>query len=138
MAPCHGICKIVMHAPRQDKSEEMEGIFAPFLRALTVSLRAGVSLCSRTLLSATGFQHLSKARAFLQELQGRRWVSQGESRGASRGGSISHQVHVQQTATHRVSRPQSTAYCPVLSRWRCQSHCYCHTPYLEMRMSSGL
>lgn len=37
----------------------------------------------------------------------------------------------------RVSRPQGTAYCPVLSRLRCQSHCYCHTPYLEMRMSSG-
>lgn len=37
----------------------------------------------------------------------------------------------------RVSRPQSTAYCPVLSRLRRQSHCYCHTPCLEMRMSSG-
>lgn len=135
MAHCHGICKIVMEAP---KSEGLGVVFAPFLPALTVSLRARVSLCSRTLLSATGFQHLNKAHAFLQELQGGRWVSQGESRGASRGGSVSHQVHVQQTATHQVSRPQSTAYCPVLSRWRCQSHCYCHTPYLEMRMSSGL
>ena len=48
------------------------------------------------------------------------------------------QVHVQQTATHQVSRPQSTVYCPALSRVRCPSHCYCHTSDRGKRLSSGL
>lgn len=48
------------------------------------------------------------------------------------------QVHVQQTATHQVSRPQSTVYCPALSRVRCPCHCYCHTSDRGKRLSSGL
>lgn len=48
------------------------------------------------------------------------------------------QVHVQQTATHQVSRPQSTVYCPALSRVRCPSHCYCRTSDRGKRLSSGL
>lgn len=48
------------------------------------------------------------------------------------------QVHVQQVATHQVSRPQSTVYCPALSRVRCSSHCYCHTSDRGKRLSSGL
>lgn len=48
------------------------------------------------------------------------------------------QVHVQQTATHQVSRPQSTVYCPALSRVRWPCHCYCHTSDRGKRLSSGL
>lgn len=48
------------------------------------------------------------------------------------------QVHVQQMATHQVSRPQSTVYCPALSRVRCPCHCYCHTSDRGKRQSSGL
>lgn len=48
------------------------------------------------------------------------------------------QVHVQQTATHQVSRPQSTVYCPALSRVRCPCHCYCHSSDRGKRLSSGL
>lgn len=61
--------------------------------------------------------------------------------GAMQGGveaSPPPQVHVQQVATHQVSRPQSTAYCPALSRVRCPSHCYCHTSDRGKRLSSGL
>lgn len=37
----------------------------------------------------------------------------------------------------QVSRPQSTVYCPALSRVRCPSHCYCHTSDRGKRLSSG-
>ena len=77
----------------QANSEE-GGFFTPVvLSSYSCSGQGVLCTSSRTLprpphfLSASGFQQPSTAHAFLQEGRGRRQVSQGESRGASRGAS---------------------------------------------------